>query len=524
MFSFQAYRYEGDWAEDRQEGQGRCVTDAGHRYIGAFHNGLRHGHGRCVYADGTQYEGDWVADKREGEGVCLYANGDKYKGSWRADRRHGHGVCRFADGTRFRGEWEDDGWVQSSACPSTSRIVGPGLSRGVAGETSTFVIQARDESNNRRLEGGDEFVAALYSARDVVVCDVEDAGDGTYTVQYTPRMAGIYELHITVSEEHVAASPFPVRVEPGTAVIRGTLAKGEGRRSAVVGKPSSFSVLLHDVAGNRCSGAAALKAVPLTAELEGPHGELVATVTIQFDEIDGSYLCCYTVSEPGLHRLHLLSNDVHIPGSPFSLEATRDTRLGAGDVESEVNGQITTSSSASPSTTQTHPTPAPKDEYARWEARARRAYVADGDDAGWDSDGEGKKEHRSGEDAYIRAHPDVPVVENLEDIWQVSKLQAERKKKEEKAKSERLKGLQERLGATFGAAEPPKPEEVQAALRQILRKEAAAADKPAELVMLHQSTHDDEKQRTNQKTEKRGRKDRLRDALSNLDDLDGLSW
>lgn len=33
----------------------------------------------------------------------------------------------------------------------------------------------------------------------------------------------------------------------------------------------------------------------------------------------------------------------------------------------------------------------------------------------------------------MQAHPDVPVVEKLEDLWKVSKLQRERKRKEEKA-------------------------------------------------------------------------------------------
>ena len=33
----------------------------------------------------------------------------------------------------------------------------------------------------------------------------------------------------------------------------------------------------------------------------------------------------------------------------------------------------------------------------------------------------------------MQAHPDVPVIENMEDMWKVSKLQRERKHKEELA-------------------------------------------------------------------------------------------
>ena len=59
--------------------------------------------------------------------------------------RHGYGVCSYADGTKFRGEWEDDCWLQSTADPTFTKVHGPGLSRGIAGEPSVFVIEARDE-------------------------------------------------------------------------------------------------------------------------------------------------------------------------------------------------------------------------------------------------------------------------------------------------------------------------------------------------------------------------------------------
>ena len=63
--------------------------------------------------------------------------------------RHGYGVCSYADGTKFRGEWEDECWLQSTADPTFTRVHGPGLSRGIAGEASVFVIEARDELKNK---------------------------------------------------------------------------------------------------------------------------------------------------------------------------------------------------------------------------------------------------------------------------------------------------------------------------------------------------------------------------------------
>ena len=69
--------------------------------------------------------------------------------------RHGYGVCSYADGTKFRGEWEDDCWLQSTADPTFTRVHGPGLSRGIAGEPSVFVIEARDELKNKYKETDD---------------------------------------------------------------------------------------------------------------------------------------------------------------------------------------------------------------------------------------------------------------------------------------------------------------------------------------------------------------------------------
>ena len=62
-------------------------------------------------------------------------------GNWKNDKRHGQGTCLFADGTRFRGEWEEDAWLQSAAELALTRVSGPGLTRALAGQTASFVIQ-----------------------------------------------------------------------------------------------------------------------------------------------------------------------------------------------------------------------------------------------------------------------------------------------------------------------------------------------------------------------------------------------
>jgi hypothetical protein len=78
--------------------------------------------------------------------VCVW------QGEWESDMRHGYGVCTYADGSKYRGEWEEDCWLQSTADPAFTKVFGPGLSRGLAGEATTFGIEARDELKNKYVQ------------------------------------------------------------------------------------------------------------------------------------------------------------------------------------------------------------------------------------------------------------------------------------------------------------------------------------------------------------------------------------
>lgn len=50
---------------------------------------------------------------------------------------------------------------------------------------------------------------------------------------------------------------------------------------------------------------------------------------------------------------------------------------------------------------------------------------------------------------HAQAHPDVPVVENMEDLWKVSKLQRERKRRQEQ-----IAALKEARAAKAGILDP----------------------------------------------------------------------
>lgn len=44
-----------------------------------------------------RYEGEWKNDKRHGRGTYRYTNGDVYIGEWSADMRHGKGEYHYVD-------------------------------------------------------------------------------------------------------------------------------------------------------------------------------------------------------------------------------------------------------------------------------------------------------------------------------------------------------------------------------------------------------------------------------------------
>ena len=91
------------------------------------------------------------------------------------------------------------------------------------------------------------------------------------------------------------------------------------------------------------------------------------------------------------------------------------------------------------------------DVFARWGAIAADAYRYDGDDTGWATE-EDDDAGCTAQERYLRAHPEIPVVENMEDMWMLTKLQHERQVEEAEAKrkaEERRRERRERIRAAL---------------------------------------------------------------------------
>jgi len=68
----QGARYEGQWKDDLQDGQGYEIRPEGGSYRGIYSKGKKHGKGKYVYADGSKYDGEWVDNQIDGLGIYLW--------------------------------------------------------------------------------------------------------------------------------------------------------------------------------------------------------------------------------------------------------------------------------------------------------------------------------------------------------------------------------------------------------------------------------------------------------------------
>lgn len=291
--------------------------------------------------------------------------------------------------------------------------------------------------------------------------------------------------------EHVADSPYPVRVIPAKPCPEKAYVHGPGRSQAVVGEAARFEIEARDSFGNRCFGDGLAEDLRLDVHLEGPGGRQLP-VEIASTR-DGRLLCSYTPDAEGYYRLHVEHGGRALRGTPYSVHVLSVEEAAArqeneqalavvhedeGDHEGPGENEVSEGCMEGAGRATKAAGAAIPDTMRLWEQIAAAAYAADGVTDGWDSEEEGKKETE--EEAYMRKHPNVPVVENLEDLWLVSKLQQERKAKEEKEKAAKLEKLKSQLESAYGVGQAPTQEEVQEALKDILAAERAGGSEKVE--------------------------------------------
>mmetsp|Transcript_6122 Transcript_6122/g.5483 ORF Transcript_6122/g.5483 Transcript_6122/m.5483 type:complete len:153 (-) Transcript_6122:238-696(-) len=107
------YRYEGDWEEDKKEGQGQESTENGiFFYKGGFSENKYSGEGTIKLEDGTVYECNFEDGKPNGKGTSLsydhLGNPERYEGEFVNWKKHGKGFLVMGDGSEYIGDFEED--------------------------------------------------------------------------------------------------------------------------------------------------------------------------------------------------------------------------------------------------------------------------------------------------------------------------------------------------------------------------------------------------------------------------------
>eukprot|EP00210_Caulerpa_lentillifera_P004495 g4289.t1 len=383
--------YEGEWRDDKKHGQGKWCLGSGDIYTGTFVRDAMQGKGIMIYQNGDKYKGEFSENKRHGLGKCVYKNGDKYKGEWKNDARDGKGYCRFHNKVKFKGQWSNDHWIQTSASPSKTLIKGEAVNQAIAGHKSTFQIEARDDNDQRRLSGGDNFkvVFLRYKTDLQIIGEVIDHDDGTYTASYEINISGNYDLYILLGDDEIVAnSPYTTIVVADVPDLKHSVIEMPNLEDRIIpiDKFFEFYISPRDRFGNECVYDDVIETFPIEVRLGGRNGECPVQVDLG---LDGRYYCSFQCSSAGNYILFVASNSKQLPKSPKSIQIGNDE-----DIKETLDN------------------PSAKWKWVDLE-------TSDYSDV----------DQEDSEQAFIKAHPDVPVITDLEDLWKLGKLQRERKKK-----------------------------------------------------------------------------------------------
>ena len=88
------YEYEGEWKDNRPDGEGVAKWPDGRIYQGQWKAGFMHGEGSEFEANGDSYVGDWKYGVRDGNGTFTELKYGIYEGGFRNNVKQGFGIFR----------------------------------------------------------------------------------------------------------------------------------------------------------------------------------------------------------------------------------------------------------------------------------------------------------------------------------------------------------------------------------------------------------------------------------------------
>ncbi|XP_061075781.1 filamin-A-like isoform X1 [Conger conger] len=193
------------------------------------------------------------------------------------------------------------------ADPSKVRCSGPGLQRARVGEPGQFVV---DCSSAGPAELTIEIISGSGTEAEV---HIQDNGDGTYTITYTPLYPGAYTLTIRYGGQDVPNFPARLSVEPAVD-SSGVKVFGPGVEGKGVFREATTDFTV-DARSLTKSGGNHIKTC-----VNNPSGN--CTDALIRDLGDGTYQVEYTPYEEGVHSVEVAYDGSPVPRSPFRVPVT----------------------------------------------------------------------------------------------------------------------------------------------------------------------------------------------------------
>ena len=196
--------------------------------------------------------------------------------------------------------------IDASKCT----VEGPGVTSGEVEDTGKgkFKITAKDILGNPITSGGEPFEVKVEQPDKTPLDDVKvkDNGDGTYDVEYEPKVDGPHVVSVTLKDKPVADSPYNVEVVEG--------ADNDNTDLGWYG----FTLQARSRKGEPLTHGGARFEVVVKLDEHGSKPLEDVTCT---DNGDGTYSAEYRINEPGVYKVKVKLNGRRVKGTPFKQHA-----------------------------------------------------------------------------------------------------------------------------------------------------------------------------------------------------------
>lgn len=183
-----------------------------------------------------------------------------------------------------------------------ARAYGPGLSKGLENKTSRFMITARGlaskgEKPHVRIQGPDKNIVKYTM--------IPASTENEFEVSYVPQVVGVYDVHVTWNDKHIAGSPFKCFVVNVDKIkVIGEPNLSGSRLSLPVHTPTKITLDVSEAGPGELSGTC-----------EGPHG---STIPLSIEQVSPDTIqVVLTPRSTGPHSLSLLYGGYPLLNSPY---------------------------------------------------------------------------------------------------------------------------------------------------------------------------------------------------------------